>query len=306
MFLSKEHSDRASDCDGSSIFYRHEGNSLSPLEKAIDSVLTSVGDVSNIVEYWSREHYINIDTHADVDEKRLLHESRILCPKQGHILYLSVDTNLLGPTFIFPNKLEGWGTERSTKTKIIEMITVPALQGRLVRFNGRAMHAVPKPVDRWLLSDVDEKLLREKENDEAQRFTDNKKSKDSIDHKDLRHVLLFNTWDYGPAYVDEDPAFSGDGNDLISQWQSKYGKCAEKIVCNDLSNWSEAMITDAEIDDDYINEYDTIRINLMGSKKRRCHLKPYTKLSGVSIDTIRAAITEPERPSRVLLQNEKV
>lgn len=309
MWLCKEHSERAAECDGSSIFYRDKGSPLTPLEKAIDSVLTSIGDASNIVEYWSREQYINIDAHADIDEKGLLnHEEKIQCPIQGHILYLSIGKDLLGPTFIFPDKLEGWSTERETDNNNVEMIIIPALQGRLVHFDGRAMHAVPKPVDRWLLSDVDEFVLREKENDAARRCDDSRQLGDFIDDDNHRHVLLFNTWDYGPAYVDEDPVFSisrGRDSSLISRWQRKYGKLSEKIICNQFGNWREAAISDiTEIDYDNMHDTVTMRVNLMGNKKRRCYPKPYSKLSGSSMETMRTAMTELEKPSRLLL-NEK-
>lgn len=309
MCLCKEHSERAAECDGSSIFYRDKGSPLTPLEKAIDSVLTSIGDVSNIVEYWSREQYINIDAHADIDEKGLLNgEEKIQCPKQGHILYLSIGKDLRGPTFIFPDKLEGWSTKRETNNKNVEMVIVPALQGRLVHFDGRAMHAVPKPVDRWLLSDVDELVLREKENDAARRCDDDENLGDFIDDDDHRHVLLFNTWDYCPAYVDDDPAFRisrGGDSSLISRWQRKYGKFSEKVICNQFSNWREAAISDrTEIDRDNIHDTVAMRVNLMGNKKRRCYPKPYSKLSGSSIETIRNAMTELEKPSRLLLNKQ--
>jgi hypothetical protein len=135
---------------------------------------------------------------------------------------------------------------------------------------------------------------------------------DDFDHCH-RHVLLFNTWDYGPAYVDEDPIFrvlkgydgSSDEKNLISQWQRKYGKNAEKVVCKTLSNWKVAIITNGAIDDDRFNDSGTMRVNLMGNKKRRCHSKPYSKLSGVSIESIRNAVTALESPSRLLF-NEKV
>eukprot|EP00970_Alexandrium_tamarense_P007561 scaffold1414_cov204-Alexandrium_tamarense.AAC.5 len=94
--LTIEHGARSS--DGSSIFVRyphhHHHSSTSttlfqhpsqinnntvkqqytPLEAAIDSLLTSINDTSPIVEYWSRKNYINMDAHADIDEDYLKDE----------------------------------------------------------------------------------------------------------------------------------------------------------------------------------------------------------------------------------------
>ena len=54
--LSVDHSRR---CESGSIFMRHSDSNtpLTPLEKAVDSILIALNDTSPIVEYWSRSCY---------------------------------------------------------------------------------------------------------------------------------------------------------------------------------------------------------------------------------------------------------
>mmetsp|Transcript_9359 Transcript_9359/g.19127 ORF Transcript_9359/g.19127 Transcript_9359/m.19127 type:complete len:402 (-) Transcript_9359:140-1345(-) len=318
--LSIEHSDRAGNCDGSSIFYREEGNVLTPLESAIDSALTALGDTSDVVEYWSRENYMNIDAHADIDEGGLLDDGeRIRCPIQGHILYLVVGKEVRGPTFIFPDKLVGWGCDDTSHLgrasssindqREVEMVTVPAVEGRVVRFDGRAIHAVPKPADRWLLSKNDERLLREKDNDafganndgggdfweeeEGNCEASNGRDETEDYSSDRRSVLLFNTWKYGPAFVDEDPAIHmplgielsgcdgvGDAVDLVSKWEKEFGKSSERVQCNPKHQWKDVSIINADTNDPSSDTgREKVRVSLMGNKRRRCHPNTSAKLS---------------------------
>ena len=347
--LSIEHSERAGNCDGSSIFYREEGNTLTPLENAIDSVLAALGDTSDVVEYWSRENYMNIDAHADIDEGGVLEDGeRIRCPKRGHILYLSVGKDVRGPTFIFPDKLVGWGYEDSSSSICrssgegqmeVEMVTVPVVEGRIVRFDGRAMHAVPKPADRWLLNEDDERLLPEKENDafgavdygddwdfwEEPNGGEGITSQDATEDvkSDRRSVLLFNTWQHGPAFVDEDPAIhmpsgielsekdgsvsgSGAGNAIIlSEWEKQFGKSAAKVHCNKHNQWKDVPIFNVDTDDSsaVTGSTEHVRVNLMGNRQRRCYPKTSAMLSmsRCSVDTLKNATIEARTPKKFTL-----
>jgi hypothetical protein len=100
-YLALDHAGR---CGGScSVFYWHvrsnkEDNNycnnllLTPLEQALRSILEQLmprdrdhatdtnNDESWIVEYWSREEYMNMDTHSDIDEQLLLNDAVIKCP----------------------------------------------------------------------------------------------------------------------------------------------------------------------------------------------------------------------------------
>lgn len=258
-YLAVDHSTRGD--DGSSLFIRPPNNErpLTPLEHAIDSALVALGDTSRKVEYWSRDEFMNIDVHADIDELHLEEgeedddgkESGLLrCPKMGHVLYLEVEDGLRCPTCVFPNKRTGWDvmnkdyhhTNRKDKQQQqqqtpVELITIPAVQGRILMFPGSAMHSVPRPTHRWFLSKEEEDILRKEEEAEAQfggddcdededededdnddddNYDDNTglSYNDSNDYdvdygeeKIERSVLLFNTWpddETGPRGISGD------------------------------------------------------------------------------------------------------
>ena len=61
------------------------------------------------------------------------------------MLYLSVGKLVLGPTCVWEGGGGGGGHD-----DLGALTTVPARAGRLLRFDGRLMHAVPQPVDVWL------------------------------------------------------------------------------------------------------------------------------------------------------------
>ncbi|KAL7528994.1 hypothetical protein ACHAWF_002795, partial [Thalassiosira exigua] len=114
--LAVESTDRSP--DGSFLFRRGGGDGdkvtrMTPLESAIDTLLTSLGDRSELVEYWSRETYINMDAHADIDENFLKDEGVLRCPLHGHVLYLRVPHvpgDRVGPTVVFPDRQVAWGS----------------------------------------------------------------------------------------------------------------------------------------------------------------------------------------------------
>jgi hypothetical protein len=145
---------------------------LTPLEHAIDSALTALDDPSRTVEYWSRTEYMNIDAHVDIAEMELEEDGILRVPKVSHVLYLKVLASLSSegcPTCVFPGKQVGRSLEDNNDEKAgadVELVTVPAVQGRIVKFPGDAMHAVPCPSDRWLLTREDEMALRAEEQEE--------------------------------------------------------------------------------------------------------------------------------------------
>jgi len=177
-YLAIDHSERGD--DGSSIFIRPPFNErpLTPIEHAIDSALNDLNDTSEnskLVEYWSREEYMNIDTHSDMDEMQLEEQEIIRTPKIGHVLYLQVKKGLTAPTCVFPKKCGGWDIVDEKKldqeeSEIVDFVTIPTVEGRILRFPGCAMHSVPNPPHRWLLTKKEEKLLREKEEEECEDF----------------------------------------------------------------------------------------------------------------------------------------
>ena len=324
--LAIDHQCRATNSDGSSIFYRppEDGVTLTPLELAIDSTLAALNDTSRVVEYWSREEYLNIDAHADVDEGELEDEGEIRCPTFGHVLYLQADESVRGPTFVF-DKMEGWERGESQDNggaSNTEMVTVPCVPGRVLRFDGRAMHAVPKPFDRYLLAEEEEKSLRE---EEAELYGDE-------DDDELRSVLLFNTWSDGPPprFVDAD-YFSGalplgieieftenddenDGATNICDEDSDMvvgGNDDVEMLCNSVQEWEDVAINTivprgegAECDD----EDDTsVNVNLMGNKQRRCHP---TRRAAMQLplpsQTFIEAVSDAKQPSRFVISDGKL
>ena len=76
--------------------------------------------------------------HKDVDENlaKNTNPSEIKYPCNAHVLYVDVGLNVYGPTCLFfENK----------NNLIEEMAIIPAVKGRLLRFDGNIMHAVPRP-----------------------------------------------------------------------------------------------------------------------------------------------------------------
>jgi hypothetical protein len=303
--LAVEHTVRAAACDGSSVFYRDGSHMLTPLEQALDSCLTAMGDTDKdtVVEYWSRQDYINIDVHADIAEVDLIESQRIRCPDLGHVLYLVVnESNPNCPTVVF-DQPNGWLTPSS------DFLTVPAVVGRVLRFPGSAMHAVPQPADRWLLPDVDEKALRDQERDDVslRRFSNDDIDDDSCDEDDNdeqveRSVILFNSWSRrGPEGVDQDPVGGNlpegievEGEDLqdyidsqrknrFQDWGEGYGNVEDtdgdmfsfsELHCHPRSEWKEQIVAySSEVTRDSSSPSTSVRLSLMGQKARRLHDK---------------------------------
>jgi len=158
------------------------------LEAALRSVLLELNDKSNFVEYWTRQPWKHIEAHADVDEKLAGQTGELRYPQHGHVLYLAVGSRVRGPTCVFDatrgselaarrsaSTTDGSSTETDERTLTI----VPAVRGRLLRFNGSLVHAVPAPTDRWLTP-----------------FAKSTPVSPEADWQ--RVVVLFNTWPAAP------------------------------------------------------------------------------------------------------------
>ena len=291
--LAQEHTSRSR--DGSSIFFRDDTSELTPIEHALNSYLTAVGDPHEIVEYWSRDEYLNIDAHTDVDELELEEDRRIRCPEFGHVLYLIVDPEVRAPTCVFPTKLGGWTEGAKT-----ELVTVPAVQGRVLRFSGSAMHAVPKPADRFLLSEEQERIVVENQVLEEE---DVDEESGDID----RSVILFNTWSReGPRGVAEDysePSLPqgielDDSNSFqeisrsqrVEVWEEDYAEKCSDLWCRPSSQWRPVDI----IKDRCLEKDSAVRVPLMGWKVRRLYPKKKVHLQGSSALT--TGLSEARQP----------
>jgi hypothetical protein len=157
--------------------------SSSPLENALMEILNELNDPSPYVEYWCRQEWRHIEAHADVDENRarlLGRTAELRYPTHGHVLYLQVGTHVRGPTCLFDNCTSGGNMASCLED--VRLITVPAVEGRLLRFPGHILHAVPRPTDLWTLPFVQG----------SPSFIPT--------HMYERSVVLFNTWQDPPMW----------------------------------------------------------------------------------------------------------
>ena len=334
-YLAEEHNERTG--DGSSFFTRPPNNEkpLTPIEHAIDSALIEMGDKTKRVEYWSRDEYMNIDAHADIDEAFLEDEGTVRCPLVGHVLYLQVKRGLHAPTCVFPNEKLGWGlneaaaAEAETDSVEKELVIVPAVEGRILRFQGSAMHSVPNPTHRWLLSKQEESQLRkedaicdEDDGDDGDDWSEEDDIyEDEEDEEIERSVLLFNTWaddKPGPRGVNGDIATGAlpEGIELskedveaylksqealiLSEWEEEYGENGEHIRCNPVSEWKtvyvEATGTRATQPQQDNHETCELNVSLMGMEQRRLYPKKYVNLIGDK-ESIETALEEDSKVS---------
>ena len=169
-----------------SVFDRESRDAANALEEAVLSLLEQCGDDCRFVEYWWREHYQPMEVHRDIDEAMCQATSGMQrCPRFGHVLYVRIDDDeLRAPTMVWQEEaapatgcdggsdggsdISRGGAPRRTTS----LTVVPAVAGRLLRFDGAALHSVPPPLA-------------------------------SASGGERRAVLLFNSWDVAP--IDPDP-----------------------------------------------------------------------------------------------------
>ena len=304
---------------------------LTPLEHFIDSVLnttetTKASADCRVVEYWSREEYMNIKAHVDIDENSL-HYGRLDCPETSHILYLSVQDGLKGPTCIFPTEKGSWTTE-TDREGVVDLITIPAVSGRMVKLPGNAMHAVPCPPTRWLLKQEEEHALTSLEEEEEDDWEDEEDEEDDEDEEaeddgaeELeddedeieRSVLLFNTWSGdGPQgvkgdYTDIWPDGIGLDKDnseakgLVEEWQEDYGIHAERIRCLPKSDWKETLVYKVA-EEASSSSKEQLRIPLMGDETRR-GVPNETVVLQVPKGALQDAVEQESRATQLRLLN---
>ena len=195
----------------------------------------------------------------------------------------------------------------SEETLYDEMTIVPAVNGRLLRFNGAAFHSVPKPPHRYLMSEDDLKAYLDKECEEEDDiddeywdddFDDDDDDEEEEDRREQRSVLLFNTWSEGSAgprgvlpdcIVDAIPdgiSFEdddGDSNDTREdeqwqKWKAQLGNNFEQIKCNPVTEWKVENIE--QLRDHALSD---VTIPLMGNPARRgCTLNKSKRKGSVS------------------------
>lgn len=322
----------ASSSSGNTIQQQQQQESppLAPLEAALDSVLTALGDQHEVVEYWTRQEYINMDVHADIDEQQLETEGTLRFPAFGHVLYLHVTSEeinhdtiskvnqpfLRAPTVLWSGTEPLAGrAEASWKTNGTTLTTVPAVAGRLLRFAGHALHAVPKPPTRFLLPPRQQEELDATEEEVWDEWDDEQDNEQDDDAE--RSVILFNTWSKeGPRGVPHYATHSSgvpegitlDVQDEIKfleeQKQRRLQECNElygngmcRILSNKRETWKPATVKDLDM---HADQPDAIFLPLMGNQERRLSSNRFVSLQ-VSAEQINKAVLEASQPSKVHL-----
>ena len=135
-------------------------------ERAIEGLLTELGDTSRWVEYWGRARWDSVPAHFDCDEGGLVANGVRRWPYAAHVLYLELkDENLRAPTVLWrPRGKSGSGGGSSSSSSWpfscgsnggnadggAAFFTCPAVGGRLLRFCGEWVHGVPRPAREYL------------------------------------------------------------------------------------------------------------------------------------------------------------
>jgi hypothetical protein len=230
----------------------------------------------------------------------------------------------MGPTVVFPQRKVAWGSttaipsisggeeyivdvendwekdgnsdkqHNNDNIKNDEMVIVPAKTGRLLRFDGRAFHSVPKPPHRYVMSKKELNLYLQQEEadcDKDEYWDDeyDELGQEETDLTNLRSVLLFNTWPEGssgprgvlPDTFDVDEDDMPDDIELYSSsyyeyqshiekerletWQKEYGDDFEQLHCNGVEDWDQVVLEQMASPDSEGN----VVIPLMGNPSRR-------------------------------------
>jgi hypothetical protein len=230
--------------------YRREAGPATPLESALESAMLALGDEAPFVEYWWREEWKHIEAHADVDEALAAQGGDLRCPRNGHVLYLQVGGRVQGPTCV-------WGAPGGGATAAGdgELTVVPAVPGRLLRFPGELVHAVPRPADVWTAPFVI--------------------SVASTPPEDFRRsVVLFNTWLEPPLNV---TPHADAGSSAAPQPAAR---------CRPRAEWSDAALTRREAE-----AHVKAKIWLLGDERRRG--QPERTRAVLAPAELEAALMEP-------------
>jgi hypothetical protein len=259
---------------GHALFPR--GEPLSPLEVAMDSFLDELGEeLSGSVEYWSRQEWKHLEAHADVDEALASSsEAMLRCPEHAHVLYLSVGPRVRGPTCVWSPSAQGG--------RFGALTAVPAVAGRVLRFDGRLQHAVPRPADVWLAPFV------VSQTGPAEDF--------------VRSVVLFNVWPEGapplgvPCEDDDEEDEAGGGR--RGSWRGAGGEggaAAENLVrCAPRAQWVDAPIARHAPGE----ETAQMKLWLLGDRARRGQLERTLKV-GVDGESVQRALEQTKQCTRI-------
>jgi hypothetical protein len=127
-----------------------------------------------------------------------------------------VGTDVKGPTCIFEDCISGGDLAADSNPKVA-LLTVPAVERRLLRFTGNLLHAVPRPTDIWLLPFV-------------------QGTPDFTPSLFERSVVLFNTWQEPPLGLLQ----------LLEEQQQECHR-VDGISVSPRNEWTEVDIEEEEV-----------------------------------------------------------
>ncbi|KAL3939881.1 MAG: hypothetical protein SGBAC_005485 [Bacillariaceae sp.] len=259
------------------------------IEKTLDSILTELNDDSTYAEFWTRQEWRSIEAHADVDEMRAKLEDAagnsldkpFRFPVNGHVLYLQRGDEVRGPTCVFPGRQSGGDLLTATKgcddEVGVELVSVPAVPGRLLRFQGDYLHAVPRPHDLWF-----------------RKFIQGAPSYDPEETWG-RSVILFNTWgDDPPLDVKSRSAVTDD------EVTTSHPLCEPRLAWIDAYDETKAKADGTCTNTDSEIEYVKAKIWLLGKGRRRDHQMRTLPL--MAPESLAATLGEASAVRRTILQ----
>eukprot|EP00747_Dinoflagellata_sp_TGD_P218515 gnl/TRDRNA2_/TRDRNA2_90752_c0_seq2.p1 gnl/TRDRNA2_/TRDRNA2_90752_c0~~gnl/TRDRNA2_/TRDRNA2_90752_c0_seq2.p1 ORF type:complete len:622 (-),score=81.25 gnl/TRDRNA2_/TRDRNA2_90752_c0_seq2:31-1896(-) len=138
---------------------RQKPISSSTTEDAIGNILRSIvdeiGDGSRYIEWWWRSEWIPMEAHRDLGqgEGEDGRAQELKCPCFAHVLYLAVDSEVRGPTCVFQDRGLNIDTNEQSTNPVERIAVVPAVPGRVLRFQGDLLHSVPRPTSQYLDTD---------------------------------------------------------------------------------------------------------------------------------------------------------
>ena len=271
------------------------------------------------VEYWTRQEWRHIEAHADVDENLAKHIDKNngidtdddflqtkyattyheqyghRYPTYGHVLYLQVGSEVRGPTCVFPGRSSGGDLLKAMQDEgecsdngdggEVQLSIVPAVKGRLLRFDGRDLHAVPRPTDIWMLPFVKGGAEYEPEKQWG------------------RSVILFNVW---PG--DEEPPLDVP---LDTTSDEDEAVATDAPLCNEFPNWNEVKTTAKEFsaeDASAAEPNQSVKLWLLGNDRRRDYpMRTVPLLAPIEggRDAVRKALSEEQDVTELWLRRQK-
>lgn len=271
------------------------------IEQALDEILNQLGDNGNgkevqYVEYWTRQEWRHIEAHADVDEHLAKeqdsdpssHDQSFRYPQNGHVLYLKIGAQVRGPTCVFPGRSLGGDLLKPASNcghndpKHVDLVVVPAKEGRLLRFSGEDLHAVPRPADLWFLPFVQGAAQFQPEEEWG------------------RSVILFNTWTNAPP---KDVPL--DETDVPLDETNTQDDYNESVSINPFTEWISVFNSEKDesqspkLDENSSEKIDT-KIWLLGNERRRGYSLRTVKLYAPS--ELKHAMFETQKVNTMTMQ----